>query len=185
MRLIETDIPDLMILEPKVFQDERGFFMESYNSEALASYGLDYNFIQDNHARSGQGVLRGLHFQKPPMDQTKLVRVTRGAVYDVAVDLRKGSPTYGKWVGVTLSASNFLQFLVPRGFAHGYVTLEPDTEFQYKVDNYYAPKLDGGIIWNDPDLAIDWPVESPVLSAKDRELPRFKDFESPFVYERD
>ncbi|TVM19722.1 dTDP-4-dehydrorhamnose 3,5-epimerase [Oceanidesulfovibrio indonesiensis] len=185
MRLIETDIPDLMILEPKVFQDERGFFMESYNSEALASYGLDYNFIQDNHAKSGQGVLRGLHFQRPPMDQTKLVRVTRGAVYDVAVDLRKGSPTYGKWVGVTLSASNFLQFLVPRGFAHGYVTLEPDTEFQYKVDNYYAPKLDGGIIWNDPDLAIDWPVESPVLSAKDRELPRFKDFESPFVYERD
>ncbi len=184
MRLIETDIPDLVILEPKVFQDERGFFMESYNSEALASYGLEYNFIQDNHAKSGQGVLRGLHFQKPPMDQTKLVRVTQGSVYDVAVDLRKGSPTYGKWVGVTLSASNFLQFLVPRGFAHGYVTLEPDTEFQYKVDNYYAPKLDGGIIWNDPDLAIDWPVESPVLSAKDRELPTLKEFDSPFVYSK-
>lgn len=184
MRLIETDIPDLVILEPRVFQDERGFFMESYNKEMLASYGLEYDFIQDNHARSGEGVLRGLHFQKPPMDQAKLVRVTRGSVYDVAVDLRKGSPTYGKWAGVTLSADNFLQFLVPRGFAHGYVTLEPDTEFQYKVDNYYAPKLDGGIIWNDPDLAIDWPVESPTLSAKDRELPTLTEFDSPFVYEK-
>lgn len=182
MRLIETDIPDLVILEPKVFQDERGFFMETYNKEVLASYGLQYDFIQDNHAKSGKGVLRGLHFQRPPADQAKLVRVTRGAVYDVAVDLRKGSPTYGKWYGVTLSADNFRQFLVPRGFAHGYVTLEPDTEFQYKVDNYYAPKLDGGIIWNDPDLAIDWPADEPVLSAKDRELPTLAEFDSPFEY---
>ncbi len=182
MKLIPTDIPDLVILEPKVFEDERGFFFESYNKAALAAHGIEIDFIQDNHAKSGAHVLRGLHFQKPPMDQTKLVRVTRGAVYDVAVDLRRGSPTYGRWFGVTLSAANFRQLLVPRGFAHGYLTLEPDTEFLYKVDNLYAPNLDGGVIWNDPELAIEWPVETPLLSAKDRELPRAADMEPVFEY---
>ena len=184
MRFIETEIPGLVILEPKVFGDERGFFMESYNKNLFEENGIRIDFIQDNHARSGPvGVLRGLHCQLPPMAQTKLVRVTAGSVFDVAVDLRKGSPTYGKHVSVVLSASNFRQFLIPQGFAHGYVTLEENTEFQYKVDNYYSPENDAGIIWNDPDLGLDWPLEGePVLSGKDKILPRLKDFDSPFVY---
>ncbi|GAB7082016.1 dTDP-4-dehydrorhamnose 3,5-epimerase [Megalodesulfovibrio paquesii] len=182
MQFTPTDLPGVFLLKPKVFGDERGFFMESYNARLFAEHGLDFSFIQDNHAKSAAGVLRGLHFQLPPMDQTKLVRVTAGSVYDVVVDLRVGSPTFGQWRGFTLSAENFLQLLVPRGFAHGYVTLEDGTEFQYKVDNWYAPELDGGILWNDPSLGIDWPVEAPMLSAKDKLLPRLKDFKSPFTF---
>lgn len=185
MQVIPTAIPGLLILEPRVFKDHRGFFYESYSAPRFRELGLPVlDFVQDNHARSEEpGVLRGLHFQLPPMAQTKLVRVTRGRVYDVAVDLRKGSPTYGQWEGVELSADNFRQFLVPRGFAHGYMTLEPGTEFLYKVDAPYAPEHDAGIIWNDPDLGIPWPLEKPLLSAKDEQLPRLRDFDSPFVYQ--
>jgi len=185
MQIKETSIPGLVIVEPRVFKDDRGFFFESYNADKLAALGLPrYEFIQDNHARSeAVGVLRGLHFQLPPVAQTKLVRVTRGRVYDVAVDLRQGSPTYGAWEAVELSAENFLQFLVPKGFAHGYVTLEPGTEFLYKVDAPYSPENDAGLIYNDPDLAIPWPVSSITLSDKDKKLPRLRDFESPFSYE--
>ena len=182
MQFTPTDLPGVFLLKPKVFGDERGFFMESYNARLFAEHGLKFDFIQDNHAKSAAGVLRGLHFQLPPADQTKLVRVTAGSVYDVVVDLRVGSPTYGQWRGFTLSAENYLQLLVPRGFAHGYVTLEDGTEFQYKVDNWYAPELDGGILWNDPDLGIDWPVAEPMLSGKDKLLPCLKDFNSPFQY---
>lgn len=184
MQLRETSIPGLCIIEPRVFKDERGFFYESYNADKLEQLGLPrFDFMQDNHARSeSAGVLRGLHFQLPPAAQTKLVRVTRGRVLDVAVDLRAGSPTYGAWEAVELSADNFLQLLVPKGFAHGYLTLEPGTEFLYKVDAPYSPQCDAGIIYNDPDLAIPWPVHDPVLSAKDRKLPLLRDFASPFTF---
>ena len=181
MRLIATDFPGLYVIEPKVFQDERGFFMESYNRAVFQAYGLNIDFQQDNHARSERrGVLRGLHFQIPPFSQTKLVRATRGSVHDVVADLRVGSPTYGKHFSVVLSAENFKMLLVPQGFAHGYQCLEDGTEIQYKVDSLYAPSHDRGLAWNDPDLGIVWPVANPVLSEKDSALPGLKDFESPF-----
>lgn len=185
MQVRKTSIPDLYIIEPKVHKDERGFFYESYNADKLEQQGLPrFDFMQDNHARSESvGVLRGLHFQLPPMAQTKLVRVTKGRVYDVAVDLRKGSPTFGHWESVELSAENFLQFLVPKGFAHAYITLEPGTEFLYKVDAPYSPEHDTGLIWNDPDLAITWPLDMPVLSDKDMRLPTLRGFDSPFTFD--
>lgn len=184
MEFIATGFPGLFVIKPKVFRDERGFFMETYNRQVFEKEGLVYDFLQDNHAYSAHaGVLRGLHFQLPPMAQAKLVRVTRGRVFDAVVDLRGGSPTYGKWYGLELSAENFLQLLVPRGFAHGYATLERDTEFLYKVDNLYSAELDGGLMWNDPDLGVEWPVREPALSGKDRKQPLFKDFVSPFEYE--
>ena len=177
-------MPGLWLYSPKVFQDGRGFFMESYNEALFAAQGLSRAFIQDNHAKSvAKGVLRGLHFQLPPKAQTKLVRVTRGEVLDVVVDLRLGSPTFGQWKSFVLSESNFLQLFVPKGFAHGYLTLTPEVEFLYKVDEDYAPDHDCGIIWNDPDLAVGWGVENPVLSPKDVSLRRFKDFKTPFVFE--
>jgi len=177
-------MPGLWLYAPKVFKDERGFFMESYNQAAFEAQGLDVAFIQDNHALSrSKGVLRGLHFQNPPKAQTKLVRVTRGEALDVVVDLRKGSPTFGQWKSFTLTESNFLQLLVPKGFAHGYLTLTPDVEFLYKVDELYAPDHDRGILWNDPDLAVEWGVADPILSPKDARLGRLRDFESPFVFE--
>lgn len=184
MQVSQTSIPGLLLITPKVFQDQRGFFFESYNADKLANQGVPrFDFMQDNHARSeSPGVLRGLHFQTPPMAQTKLVRVTSGRVYDVVVDLRKGSPTFGKWEGFELSADNFLQLLVPKGFAHGYLTLEPGTEFLYKVDAPYSPDNDAGIIWNDPDLAIPWPEKAPQLSDKDTKLPLMREFDSPFTY---
>ncbi len=183
MRFIDTQFPDVFVIEPKVFGDARGFFLESYNHKAFQDKGLDIAWVQDNHARSeAVGVLRGLHFQVPPRAQTKLVRVTAGAVLDVIVDLRKGSPTFGKWDKFELTAANFKQLLVPKGFAHGYVTLAPGTEFLYKVDDYYAPTHDAGIIWNDPDLGVEWPAAEPILSDKDRVLPRLRDFDSPFVF---
>ncbi|MEW5774229.1 MAG: dTDP-4-dehydrorhamnose 3,5-epimerase [Thermodesulfobacteriota bacterium] len=188
MRIIETGLPGLLLIEPKVFGDSRGFFLETWSRTAFAALGLDYDFVQDNHARSAPaGVLRGLHFQRPPAAQAKLVRVTRGAVFDVAVDLRTGSPGFGKWYGAILSADNFRQMLIPRGFAHGYLTLAPDTEFLYKVDSPYAPDLDAGLAWDDPDLAVAWPlaehgIAAPILSDKDRNLPGLAGFASPFTF---
>jgi len=182
MRLIETGLPGLALLEPKVFRDERGFFLESYSEAVFDSLGIRTRFVQDNHAYSKQaGVLRGLHFQLPPSAQAKLAWVVRGSVLDVALDLRRDSPTFGRHFEVELSAQNMKRLFIPRGFAHGYVTLEPDTEFLYKVDAPFSPQADAGIVWNDPDLGISWPVADPVLSAKDRLLPRLKDFDSPFV----
>lgn len=187
MEVRETGLPGLVLVRPRVFQDERGFFLEGWQRHKFAAAGMDADFMQDNHARSvPAGVLRGLHFQRPPLAQTKLVWVTRGAVYDVAVDLRVGSPTYGRHYGVELSAENFLRLFVPKGFAHGYLTLTPDAEFQYKVDAPYSPEHDAGLIWDDPDLAVSWPSipgGEPILSPKDKILPLLKDFASPFVYE--
>ncbi len=182
MRVIETGMPGLALLEPKVFRDERGFFLETYSEAAFAALGIHARFVQDNHAYSvSPGVLRGLHFQLPPFAQAKLVWVVRGSVLDVVVDLRRDSPSFGKHFSVELSAQNMLRLFVPRGFAHGYLTLAPDTEFLYKVDAPYAPQADAGILWSDPDLGIAWPEDEPVLSPKDRQLPRLKDFDSPFV----
>jgi dTDP-4-dehydrorhamnose 3,5-epimerase len=179
----QTGIDGLVVVKPKVFGDHRGFFLETYSRQAFAAAGLDYDFVQDNHARSGQkGVLRGLHFQRPPAAQAKLVWVTRGAVFDVAVDLRRGSPTYGRWFGLELSEDNFLRLMIPRGFAHGYVTLTDNAEFQYKVDALYSPADDAGIAWNDPDIAVVWPVTDPILSDKDKSQPLLSQAGSPFQY---
>ena len=184
MDVIQTEIPGVLLIKPKVFGDHRGFFCETYSRRQFSEHGLDIDFVQDNQAFSAQaGVLRGLHFQTPPMTQTKLVRVTRGAVFDVVVDLRKGSPTFGRWEGFTLSAENFLQLLIPAGLAHGYMTLVPNTEFLYKVDRFYSAEHDGGILCNDPALGIIWPDLVPILSDKDVRLPRFADFDSPFLVE--
>lgn len=181
MDVTRTKFPGVLLFEPKVFGDHRGFFCETYSRRQFAAHGLDIDFVQDNEAFSAQaGVLRGLHFQAPPMTQAKLVRVGRGAVYDVVVDMRKGSPTFGQWQGFTLSAANFLQLFIPAGFAHGYMTLEADTQFLYKVDQFYSPEHDGGISCLDPDLGIDWPGLAPIMSDKDLRLPRFVDFDSPF-----
>ncbi len=181
MHVEHTGLEGLLLLTPVVHEDARGFFLESYNETVFRNMGIAVRFVQDNHARSEQaGVLRGLHFQTPPCSQAKLVWVSRGAVYDVAVDVRNGSPTYGKWFGCRLDERNRKRLFVPHGFAHGYMTLEPGTEFQYKVDNFYSPEHDGGLRWNDPDLGIAWPDLEPVLSAKDKELPLFRDFRSPF-----
>jgi len=184
MRLIETGLPGLALLEPKLIRDERGFFLETYSQMKFAALGIHAAFVQDNHAYSAPAfVLRGLHFQRPPFAQAKLASVVRGRVLDVAVDLRQGSPTFGRHYCVELSAENFLRLFIPRGFAHGYATLTPDTEFLYKVDAPYDAASDAGILWNDPDLGIPWPECEPVLSAKDRVLPRLKDFRTPFVFE--
>jgi dTDP-4-dehydrorhamnose 3,5-epimerase len=183
MEVVATEIPDVKIIRPKRFGDHRGFFSETYNKRALNEAGLDLEFVQDNHSLSGaRGTLRGLHFQIPPYAQDKLVRVVRGAVLDVAVDLRKGSPTFGKHVSEIISAEEWNQILVPIGFAHGFCTLEPNTEVIYKVTNYYAPESERGIIWNDPDLGIKWPVSDSeaTLSEKDLKLPRFSDLQDFF-----
>ena len=170
MQLIRTAIPEVCIIEPKVFGDARGFFMESWNRRTFASRGLELDFVQDNHSRSQQGVLRGLHYQMQ-QPQGKLVRVAAGAVYDVAVDMRKSSPTFGRWVGVTLSAENQRMFWVPPGFAHGFLTLTDTADFLYKTTDYYAPEHERSLLWNDPDLAIDWPLDTlpcaPKLATKD------------------
>ncbi len=178
------DIPDVILVEPKAFEDERGFFMETYKASEFKENGIGYDFAQDNHSRSQKGVLRGLHYQLRPMEQGKLVRCVRGRIWDVAVDIRKGSPWFGKWVAVELSEENKLMLWVPPGFAHGFVALEDETEVVYKVTKEYAPELDRGIIWSDPDIGIEWPVENPVLSEKDSRLPTLKEAENNFVYER-
>ncbi|QHE53720.1 dTDP-4-dehydrorhamnose 3,5-epimerase [Pontibacillus sp. HMF3514] len=186
MNIVKTKLPGVVIIEPKVFGDHRGFFMENYNQKAFEEAGLNYHFIQDNHSLSEQtGTLRGLHYQLSPKAQTKLVRVTRGAVYDVAVDIRKGSPTYGQWVGVTLSEDNKKQLLVPKGFAHGFCTLEANTEVQYKVDEYYSPENDRSILWNDNSIGIEWPLNTPVLSEKDEKASLLKDAEVNFTVGED
>lgn len=168
MNIIETAIPDVLIIEPRVFGDARGFFMETWNAGGFAAAGLDLSFVQDNHSRSQKGVLRGLHFQNPG-PQGKLVRVARGAVFDVAVDLRQYSPTFGKWVGTELSAENKRMFWVPEGFAHGFLTLEDDTDFLYKCTAPYAPQSEFTLAWNDPAVGIEWPVAElvPIISEKD------------------
>lgn len=173
MNVIKTAIPDVLIFEPKVFGDERGFFFESFNLQQFeAVVGYPVNFVQDNHSKSSKGVLRGLHYQVPPHAQGKLVRCVVGEVFDVAVDIRKESPTFGQWVGVHLSAENKRQLWIPEGFAHGFVTLSDTAEFLYKTTNYYAPESEGVIRWDDPLVAVEWPIERGVsLSAKDSAAP--------------
>lgn len=185
MEFRRTEIKDVIIIEPSVFGDHRGWFMETFSETWLKEIGLDINFVQDNQSFSAtKGTLRGLHYQLNPKAQTKLVRCTKGSIFDVAVDIRKGSSTYGMWVGVELSAENKKQLLVPKGFAHGFMTLTEDVEVQYKVDELYAPDCDRGIMWNDPNIAIEWPMDiQPVLSAKDESAPLLKDAESNFIYE--
>lgn len=181
MKVQRLAIPDVLLVEPARHGDARGFFSEVWSRGSFAQHGLDIDFVQDNHAFSAAPfVLRGLHFQTPPSAQGKLVRVARGAILDVAVDIRQGSPTYGQHVAVELSAANWHQLWVPRGFAHGYCTLEPDTEVLYKTDAPYDRAADGGIAWDDPALAIAWPAGTPILSDKDRAAPRLADIPAPF-----
>ena len=176
MNYTKTEIEGVIIIEPKVFGDNRGYFMETYNEKEFKANGLNYNFVQDNQSKSKAGVLRGLHFQKNH-PQAKLVRVLEGEVFDVAVDLRKNSSTYGKWVGVILSEENKKQFMIPRGFAHGFVVLSEKATFAYKCDEFYHPEDEGGIMWNDPEIGIVWPYEGELLlSEKDKKHPSF--FES-------
>ncbi|MET3697017.1 dTDP-4-dehydrorhamnose 3,5-epimerase [Bacillus oleivorans] len=184
MNFIETKLSGVIIIEPNVFEDHRGFFMESYNKKNFENAGLNYNFIQDNHSLSVQtGTLRGLHYQLAPKAQTKLIRVTRGAVYDVAVDIRIGSPTFGQWVGVILNEKNKRQLLVPKGFAHGFCTIESNTEVQYKVDEFYFPEYDRSILWNDPKIGIEWPLNvAPILSGKDEKAPLLKNADNNFKF---
>lgn len=182
MNIIHTEIPDVLIVEPRVFGDSRGYFFESFSERRFKELVADVDFVQDNESKSSFGVVRGLHFQKPPYTQAKLVRVVKGKVLDVAVDLRKGSPTYGKYVSVEISEDNHRQVFIPKGFAHGFAVLSEEAVFQYKCDAYYEPKSEGAIAWNDPDLNIDWKLmpEQVLLSDKDRNHPCMKDFDSPF-----
>jgi dTDP-4-dehydrorhamnose 3,5-epimerase len=179
MKVIETAIDGLLIIEPQVFGDDRGFFMESWNADKFRAAGLDLEFVQDNHSRSAKGVLRGLHFQNPN-PQGKLVRVVAGAVWDVAVDIRQSSPTFGRWVGVELSAANKRMFWVPPGFAHGFVSLENGTDFLYKCTGAYDPAAEHSLLWNDPEIGIEWPLDGiePQLSAKDKVGKRLADIEA-------
>ena len=185
MNIIQTEIPGVVIVEPKVFGDHRGYFFESFSERDFCTQVKDVKFVQDNESKSCYGVLRGLHFQKPPHAQSKLVRVVKGRVLDVAVDIRKGSPTYGKHIAVELTEDNHRQLFIPRGFAHGFAVLSDEVIFQYKCDNYYAPQSEGAVAWNDPDLGIDWgvPADKVMLSAKDMNHPQLKDIDSLFVYE--
>jgi len=185
MDISPLDIQDVKILRPKKHGDARGFFSETWSRAALEGAGIDIDFVQDNQSLSARrGTVRGLHFQTPPHPQAKLLRVIRGSVFDVALDLRRGSPSYGRHVSAVISAEEWNQILVPVGFAHGFMTLEPDTEVIYKVSGVYSPANDAGILWNDPDLGIAWPPDAePVLSDKDRVQPRLRDFETPFTYE--
>ena len=181
MEITKTNLDGVVIIEPDVFGDNRGFFMESWNKKKMEEAGLYYDFVQDNHSKSTvKGTLRGIHFQKGDKAQAKLVRCVKGAVLDVAVDLRKNSPTFKQWVGVELSEENKKQLLIPRGFGHGFVTLTDDVEFLYKADNYYAPEADAGIRWNDQDIGVEWGVENPILSEKDKKNPFLKDYKELF-----
>lgn len=187
MEVIRTDIEGVVIIKPRIFTDARGYFFESFNKREFDEKVRPVDFVQDNESRSSRGVMRGLHFQRPPFTQSKLVRCVKGSVLDVAVDIRKGSPTYGKHVAVELTEDNHLQFFVPRGFAHGFAVLSDVAVFQYKCDNYYAPQADGGISIRDTSLEIDWKINpaSAILSDKDLKHPVLKDFDSPFDYNLD
>lgn len=184
MEIIDTEIAGLYIIEPKVFKDQRGYFFESYNQESLEAKGIKYTFVQDNQSKSSFGVIRGLHFQKPPHAQTKLLRVVEGKIIDVAIDIRKNSPTYGKHVAVELSDKNFRQLLIPAGFAHGFSVLSETAVVQYKCTDFYHPETEGGILFNDTTLDIDWgiPLDEAVVSDKDLRHPEFTEFETPFTY---
>ena len=182
MEIIKTNIEGVVIIEPRIFKDDRGYFFESFSQREFEEKVCKTTFVQDNESKSSYGVLRGLHFQKPPFAQSKLVRVIKGAVLDVAVDIRKGSPTFGQYVSVELTGENHRQFFIPRGFAHGFSVLSEEVIFQYKCDNFYSPQSEGAIAWNDPDLNIDWriPAEKAVLSEKDSKHPRLKDWQNVF-----
>lgn len=181
MKVTPLYLDGVMILEPDVHIDQRGFFMESYNESVMIDNGIRHKFVQDNHSLSKDaGVIRGLHYQLNPKAQTKLIWVIRGAIYDVVLDIRKQSPTFGQWVGTILSEHNNRQLLIPKGFAHGFCTLSPNTQVFYKVDEYYSPDHDRGILWNDPELSIAWPITNPILSTKDQNHPLFKNAEINF-----
>jgi dTDP-4-dehydrorhamnose 3,5-epimerase len=182
LQVINTEIPGLILIEPKVFPDPRGYFFESFHLERFRETGISAEFVQDNESMSVKDVLRGLHFQYPPYSQGKLVRVVRGSVQDVAVDLRQGSPAFGKWHSAILSSDNKLMMWIPEGFAHGFMTLEDNTIFQYKCTRFYHPGSETTILWNDPDLAIDWKTGHPIVSDKDTQGIRFKDLISPFHF---
>lgn len=186
MNVIKTDIPEVVIIEPRIFGDDRGYFFESYSQSEFERLIGPVRFVQDNESFSRYGVLRGLHFQKGQFAQAKLVRVVKGEVLDVAVDIRRGSPTFGKYVSVLLSGENHRQLFIPRGFAHGFAVLSPEALFQYKCDNFYAPQHESSVVWNDPDIAVDWqlPAGDVVLSPKDSQSPRLRDAEELFVYDR-
>lgn len=186
-KITKTKIPNVLVIEPKIFQDERGFFLESYNFRDFEELGIKKTFVQDNQSFSKKGVLRGLHFQTVS-PQGKLVRVVIGKVFDVAVDLRRNSPTFGEYFGIILSSDNFKMLYIPEGFAHGFLGLT-DVQFQYKVTNYYLPKYDSGLIWNDLDIDIKWPfdefnIKNPIISSKDRNLPKLSEFETPFIFKK-
>ncbi len=182
MKFLRTEIPDVILIQPKVFGDERGYFFESFQQEKFNDFvGKETRFVQDNESKSSKNVLRGLHFQAPPFAQGKLVRVIKGAVLDVAIDIRQNSPTYGKHVALTLSEENKNQLFIPEGFAHGFLTLEDNTIFQYKCTNYYAPQSEQSILWNDFTLNIYWGIENPLLSQKDIDGVAFENFSSPFI----
>ena len=182
-RFVGLEIPDVILIEPKAFADPRGFFAETYKRSEFEAAGIRQTFVQDNYSHSMRGVLRGLHYQKAPMAQGKLVSVFRGQIFDVAVDIRRGSPTYGRWVGVTLSAEDHRMVYVPAGFAHGFCVLSDEADVVYKATAEYAPALDRGILWNDPALGISWPIPHPLLSAKDATLLPLRDADNNFVYE--
>ncbi|MBL3560634.1 dTDP-4-dehydrorhamnose 3,5-epimerase [Rhodovulum sulfidophilum] len=185
MKIEEASLPGVRMLRPRRHGDHRGFFAETYSQRAYAALGVGATFVQDNHSVSAAvGTVRGLHFQAPPAAQAKLVRCGRGAIFDVAVDIRRGSPTYGRWAGYTLSAENGAQLYIPVGFAHGFATLEPDSEIIYKCSDYYAPETEGALRWDDPDIGIKWPLTSAsVLSEKDAAAPLLAGFNSPFTFE--
>lgn len=183
MNLTKTEIEGIYVLEPKFFGDNRGWFMETYSKKVFKEIGLDLEFVQDNHSYSEfKGTLRGLHFQNDPMAQTKLIRCTRGKILDVAVDLRKGSPTYKKWVAVELSDENKRQLLIPKGFGHGFITLTDNVEVQYKVDEYYSKEHDRSIRFDDPEIGVSWGIDNPILSEKDKNAPLLRDSDCNFIY---
>jgi dTDP-4-dehydrorhamnose 3,5-epimerase len=184
MELIQTGFSDLIILKPRIFEDSRGYFYESYNQKSFSSAGIHQQFVQDNQSESTYGVIRGLHYQLDPFAQTKLVRALQGEIYDIAVDLRKGSPTFGKWFGIELSAANKLQLLIPKGFAHGFSVLSEKAVILYKTDDFYNKTAERGIVYNDPSLQIDWKIDTPKIkvSERDRIMPQFDNAEANFIY---
>ncbi|MGB7951152.1 MAG: dTDP-4-dehydrorhamnose 3,5-epimerase [Candidatus Binatia bacterium] len=182
-RFHKLAIPEVVLIEADAFKDSRGFFMETYKRSAFVTHGLGDTFVQDNYSHSVRGTLRGLHYQKRPKAQAKLVAVLKGEIFDVAVDVRRGSPTYGRWVGETLSTENFRMLYIPAGFAHGFCVLSEEADVLYKVTNEYAPELDRGVIWNDPDIGIRWPTDDPTVSQKDAGLPRLCAADIDFLYE--